>query len=216
MYCTQNVQDHVIHFYHLHALDWVDVVSALKADPKETSRIAQSISHWPKSSPQYFADLQKRLTSFVQQRPARHLRQRLLGPSGLQAAARDQPDRGGPLPRGPGMAEGDHQGPHDLRRQEPASRTTSSAECPARSTSTRRMPSTPSAWRWSASCSRTPRISSSRSTIPTSWPSRRTTSTGPASAAAWRTTSATATSRRTASATSRATSSSGARSSGGT
>jgi len=66
MYCVQNVQDHVIHFYHLHALDWVDVVSALKADPAETSRIAQSISHWPKSSPQYFADLQKRLTGFVQ------------------------------------------------------------------------------------------------------------------------------------------------------
>ena len=65
MFCTQYVQDHVIHFYHLHALDWVDVVSALKADPKETSRIAQSISHWPKSSPQYFADLQKRLTTFV-------------------------------------------------------------------------------------------------------------------------------------------------------
>ena len=65
MYCIQNVQDHVIHFYHLHALDWVDVVSALKADPAETSRIAQSISHWPKSSPAYFADLQKRLTSFV-------------------------------------------------------------------------------------------------------------------------------------------------------
>ncbi len=65
MYCTQNVQDHVIHFYHLHALDWVDVVSALKADPKETSRIAQSISHWPKSSPGYFSDLQKRLTAFV-------------------------------------------------------------------------------------------------------------------------------------------------------
>jgi len=65
MYCIQNVQDHVIHFYHLHALDWVDVVSALKADPAETSRIAQSISHWPKSSPAYFADLQKRLTGFV-------------------------------------------------------------------------------------------------------------------------------------------------------
>ncbi len=65
MYTIQNVQDHVVHFYHLHALDWVDVVSALKADPKETSRIAQSISHWPKSSPQYFADIQKRLTGFV-------------------------------------------------------------------------------------------------------------------------------------------------------
>ncbi|WP_414663246.1 nickel-dependent hydrogenase large subunit [Horticoccus sp. 23ND18S-11] len=66
MHCVQNVQDHVIHFYHLHALDWVDVVSALKADPKETSRVAQSISRWPKSSPGYFADLQKRLTGFVQ------------------------------------------------------------------------------------------------------------------------------------------------------
>jgi hydrogenase large subunit len=65
MYCTQNVQDHVVHFYHLHALDWVDVVSALKADPKETSRIAQSLSSWPKSSPGYFSDLQKRLTGFV-------------------------------------------------------------------------------------------------------------------------------------------------------
>ena len=42
MYCAQNVQDHVVHFYHLHALDWVDVVSALKADPNEASRIAQS------------------------------------------------------------------------------------------------------------------------------------------------------------------------------
>jgi hydrogenase large subunit len=65
MYCTQNVQDHVVHFYHLHALDWVDVVSALKADPRETSRIAQSLSSWPKSSPGYFSDLQKRLTTFV-------------------------------------------------------------------------------------------------------------------------------------------------------
>ncbi len=66
MFCVQNVQDHVIHFYHLHALDWVDVVSALKADPAEAARLAQSISRWPKSSPRYFADLQQRLTGFVQ------------------------------------------------------------------------------------------------------------------------------------------------------
>ena len=65
MFCAQYMQDHVVHFYHLHALDWVDVVSALKADPNETSRIAQSISSWPKSSPKYFADLQKKLTAFV-------------------------------------------------------------------------------------------------------------------------------------------------------
>lgn len=66
MFCAQNIHDHVVHFYHLHALDWVDVVSALKADPKKTSEIAQSISNWPKSSPGYFSDLQKRLTKFVE------------------------------------------------------------------------------------------------------------------------------------------------------
>ena len=66
MFCAQYLQDHVVHFYHLHALDWVDVVSALKADPKKTSELAQSISNWPKSSPGYFSDLQKRLTTFVE------------------------------------------------------------------------------------------------------------------------------------------------------
>ena len=50
----QYVQDHVIHFYHLHALDWVDIVSALSADPAKTSALAQSISDWPKSSADYF------------------------------------------------------------------------------------------------------------------------------------------------------------------
>lgn len=65
MFCAQYMQDHVVHFYHLHALDWVDVVSALKADPKKTSEIAQSISSWPKSSPKYFSDVQKRIAAFV-------------------------------------------------------------------------------------------------------------------------------------------------------
>ncbi len=65
MCCAQYVQDHVVHFYHLHALDWVDVVSALSADPAATAKLAQSISSWPKSSPGYFADLQKRLQTFV-------------------------------------------------------------------------------------------------------------------------------------------------------
>jgi hydrogenase large subunit len=51
---SQLVHDHVIHFYHLHALDWVDVVSALKADPAKASRLAQSISDYPNSSTAYF------------------------------------------------------------------------------------------------------------------------------------------------------------------
>jgi hydrogenase large subunit len=66
MFAAQFMQDHVIHFYHLHALDWVDVVSALSAAPEATSELAQSISNWPKSSPGYFSDLQKRLTKFVE------------------------------------------------------------------------------------------------------------------------------------------------------
>jgi hydrogenase large subunit len=67
MIAAQFVHDHVMHFYHLHALDWVDVVSALKADPKATSALAQSLSSWPKSSPGYFADVQKKVKTFVEQ-----------------------------------------------------------------------------------------------------------------------------------------------------
>ena len=66
MFCTQYMQDHVVHFYHLHALDWVDVVSALKANPAATSALAQSISSWPRSSPGYFSDVQKRVAKFVE------------------------------------------------------------------------------------------------------------------------------------------------------
>jgi len=65
MFCTQYMQDHVVHFYHLHALDWVDVVSALSADPAKTAALAQSISNWPKSSVGYFSDVQKRIAKFV-------------------------------------------------------------------------------------------------------------------------------------------------------
>lgn len=63
---AQHIHDHVMHFYHLHALDWVDVVSALNADPKATSELAQSISSYAKSSPGYFADMQKKLKGFVE------------------------------------------------------------------------------------------------------------------------------------------------------
>ncbi|MEA3411187.1 MAG: nickel-dependent hydrogenase large subunit [Pseudomonadota bacterium] len=66
MMLAQYTQDHLVHFYHLHALDWVDVVSALKADPKETSELQQGISPWPKSSPGYFRDVQGRLKRFVE------------------------------------------------------------------------------------------------------------------------------------------------------
>lgn len=66
MMATQFVHDHVMHFYHLHALDWVDVVSALKADPKATSALAQSISNYARSSPGYFAEVQNRVKKLVE------------------------------------------------------------------------------------------------------------------------------------------------------
>ncbi|MEL7029523.1 MAG: nickel-dependent hydrogenase large subunit, partial [Pseudomonadota bacterium] len=66
MQLALQVHDHIVHFYHLHALDWVDVVSALSADPKATSALAQSISNWPLSSPGYFRDLQAKLKKFVE------------------------------------------------------------------------------------------------------------------------------------------------------
>ena len=66
MSLAQFLQDHVVHFYHLHALDWVDLVSALKADPPATAALQQAASPaWPNSSPAYFADVQAKVKRFV-------------------------------------------------------------------------------------------------------------------------------------------------------
>lgn len=66
MVAQQYVHDHVMHFYHLHALDWVDVVNAIQADPAETARIQQSISPWANSSPGYFADIQRKVKGIAE------------------------------------------------------------------------------------------------------------------------------------------------------
>jgi len=66
MIAAQYVHDHVMHFYHLHALDWVDVMNALNAQPAATATLAQSISPYARSSPGYFADVQARLKNLVE------------------------------------------------------------------------------------------------------------------------------------------------------
>ncbi|MBI4912148.1 MAG: nickel-dependent hydrogenase large subunit [Acidobacteria bacterium] len=66
MFAAQYVQDHVVHFYHLHALDWVDVVSMLKANPVEAAKIAQSISPWRNNTAGHFAAVQNRVKKFVE------------------------------------------------------------------------------------------------------------------------------------------------------
>ena len=67
MQLTLQVHDHLVHFYHLHALDWVNPVNALKADPKATSELQMKVApNHPKSSPGYFRDIQNRLKRFVE------------------------------------------------------------------------------------------------------------------------------------------------------
>ncbi|WP_324170861.1 nickel-dependent hydrogenase large subunit [Sulfurimonas sp.] len=41
------MHDHVVHFYHLHGVDWVDIVSALSADPAKASKLAFKYSKSP-------------------------------------------------------------------------------------------------------------------------------------------------------------------------
>ena len=53
------MHDHIVHFYHLSALDWVDVVSALKADPAKTSALAEGLSEWKHNSRQELKGVQE-------------------------------------------------------------------------------------------------------------------------------------------------------------
>jgi [NiFe] hydrogenase large subunit len=62
---AQFQQDHIVHFYHLHALDWVDVVNALKADPKKTAALADNVSNAPWGGAAYFKQVAQRLQAFV-------------------------------------------------------------------------------------------------------------------------------------------------------
>ena len=47
---THSLHDHIVHFYHLSALDWVDVTAALEADPEKASALAESLSTWKHNS----------------------------------------------------------------------------------------------------------------------------------------------------------------------
>ncbi|MEN2494672.1 MAG: Uptake hydrogenase large subunit [Hyphomicrobiaceae bacterium hypho_1] len=67
MQLNLQVHDHIVHFYHLHALDWVNPVNALKADPRVTSELQHKVSpRHPMSSPGYFHDVQSRLKQFIE------------------------------------------------------------------------------------------------------------------------------------------------------
>ena len=58
------LHDHIVHFYHLRALDWVDVTSALQADPSKAASLANSISSRPTKAEDLRA-VQDKLKAFV-------------------------------------------------------------------------------------------------------------------------------------------------------
>jgi len=62
---AQFQHDHIVHFYHLHALDWVDIVSALSADPVKTASLADSVSNAPWGGAVYFKNVKEKLQTFV-------------------------------------------------------------------------------------------------------------------------------------------------------
>ena len=62
---AHTVHDHIVHFYHLSALDWVDVTSALKADPDKTASLAESLSSWKLNGKHEMRATKERLAGFV-------------------------------------------------------------------------------------------------------------------------------------------------------
>ena len=63
---AHGLHDHIVHFYQLAALDWVDVTSALKADPVKASQLAESLSSWPGNSRHRLTAVKEKLKGFVE------------------------------------------------------------------------------------------------------------------------------------------------------
>jgi [NiFe] hydrogenase large subunit len=62
---AQWVHDHIVHFYQLHALDWVDVVSALNADPTQAAAVDRQICSGRNRNADYFSAVLERLKAFA-------------------------------------------------------------------------------------------------------------------------------------------------------
>ena len=62
---AHGVHDHIVHFYHLAALDWVDVVSALKGDPEGASKLGATLSDYKANSIPNIRAVRDKLKTFV-------------------------------------------------------------------------------------------------------------------------------------------------------
>ena len=59
------LHDHVVHFYQLSALDWVDIMTIPRANPKTASSLAETLSDWPDNSDKQLAAAQGRVTALA-------------------------------------------------------------------------------------------------------------------------------------------------------
>ncbi len=59
------LHDHIVHFYHLSALDWVDVTTIGNADPKKAASLAQSLSDWPGNSVKAMTEVQRKIKGLI-------------------------------------------------------------------------------------------------------------------------------------------------------
>ncbi|MBT4088103.1 MAG: nickel-dependent hydrogenase large subunit [Deltaproteobacteria bacterium] len=62
---AHTMHDHIVHFYHLSALDWVDVTQVLKADPKKASALAQTLSPWKRNTVHEFQAVKDKVKAIV-------------------------------------------------------------------------------------------------------------------------------------------------------
>jgi hydrogenase large subunit len=65
MLIAHALHDHIVHFYHLSALDWVDVTKVLQADPRKASSIAESISPWRRNGYREMAAVKDKVQGIV-------------------------------------------------------------------------------------------------------------------------------------------------------
>lgn len=100
---AHTTHDHIVHFYQLSALDWVDITSALKADPEKASAMLDGVSSWHLNSARVHESSEQDQGS-CRQRSVRYFRQWLLGAPGNAVTAGGQPDCGRPLFAGAGMS----------------------------------------------------------------------------------------------------------------
>jgi len=62
---AHGLHDHIVHFYHLSALDWVDITTIPKADPARAASIADGFSSWPGNSRHELDAVQQKVKGLI-------------------------------------------------------------------------------------------------------------------------------------------------------